>query len=266
MKKIILFSLVLFSLFTARSQVQLGFGYGLSLPAANMQLSSNPVHSLVVDGMYFLPFSGNRFGIGAEYRLGNYAALTQEQTYIFGNGSTTRTDVRFASNVSVVSLAARYNVVQKSSFISYLGLRGGIHKFYSTIYVTDPKDATDCIPLENHNVFKDNTFSGSFAAGVQFDAQRLFKKMGRDKLWIDINAGYTLGGNIRYLNVRDMKDHHHASPAGDVGKEDEFNVQFVNVTTQNIHEHRVARVHSNPLRMAEFRIGIQQRIFIKKPR
>ena len=35
-----------------------------------------------------------------------------------------------------------------------------------------------------------------------------------------------------------------------------LNVQFINDSTQSIHEHTVAQVYTSPLRMLEFRAGI----------
>jgi len=35
-----------------------------------------------------------------------------------------------------------------------------------------------------------------------------------------------------------------------------LNVQFINASTQSIHEHKVAQVYTSPLKMLEFRAGI----------
>jgi hypothetical protein len=259
MKKNVLLALLVILSATAGAQVQVGINYGYSLPAGDMKQHLNRVHNFAAEAMYFIPATRNKLGVGIEWRYGNYASLTREQTYVFTDGSSTRTDVRFNSNISNINLSTRYNIAEKNGFIPYLSLKGGYQLFYTSVYVEDPADPGDCIPLEEKNVFKDHTFSASLGAGLQVDLQRLFKKMPEDYCWLNFSTNYTLGGNLRYLNVRNMQDHNHVSGTNDA-KPDDFTIRFVNVTTQNIHEHKVAQVHQSPIQLLEFRVGFAVRL------
>ena len=69
---------------------------------------------------------------------------------------------------------------------------------------------------------------------------------------IDISANTIHGGTISYINTKHLMD------AQDIRTPEEkpLNVQFINASTQSIHEHTVAQVYTSPLRMLEFRAGI----------
>ncbi|MBI1783171.1 MAG: hypothetical protein HYR66_17670 [Sphingobacteriales bacterium] len=76
----------------------------------------------------------------------------------------------------------------------------------------------------------------------------------RSNNWaIDFSLNYLTGGTLDYLNVRHLQDN-----ATGTGKE--FMVKFVNVTTNEIHEHKVAEVYTSKLNQLDLRIGFLYRL------
>jgi hypothetical protein len=73
---------------------------------------------------------------------------------------------------------------------------------------------------------------------------------------IDISANTIRGGEISYINTKHLMDPQNMTDPD--GKP--LNVEFINVSTQSIHEHTVAQVYDSPLRMLEFKAGITFRL------
>lgn len=60
------------------------------------------------------------------------------------------------------------------------------------------------------------------------------------------------GGKLDYINTKHLQEEHDMSQMG--GKP--LMVKFINVGTQDIHEHMVAQVYTSALRLIEIRGGI----------
>lgn len=246
MKRLLLLSSLLLFSIAVFAQFDITGGYSMALPQGKMNDYINLTHSGFVRGIYRLP--GNKsLWIGADLSLGSYAQKTERQTYQFTNGATTETNVRFSSNVFNGHAVVGYDLIKQGSIIPYITAKAGLSNFYTSIYIEDPHDADGCKPLDNKNVYGDVTFSGGAGAGVRLDGKGIFKSHSNN--WaIDLSVNYLKGGTLDYLNVRHLQDNSTSS-----GKE--FSVKFVNVTTNEIHEHKVAEVYTSKLSQVDIRIG-----------
>ena len=99
MKKIYLLLFTAALSLAANAQMKLGSSYSLSVPQGDMGDNIRPVHSLNIS--FLTPVKGlcNRFAVGAEIGIGNYAYETKEQDLRFSDGSGIRTDEIYSSNV-----------------------------------------------------------------------------------------------------------------------------------------------------------------------
>jgi hypothetical protein len=219
-----------------------------------------PVHSLNISFLTSIKGLCNRFMVGAEIGLGNYAYVTKEQDLRFSDGSGIRTDVIYSSNVFNAALVMRANLLSKGKAIPYINAKGGLSNFFSNILVEDPEDPSSCEALERKNIIKDNTFFAAYGGGIQLDMSLLAKKEKPGKYMIDIGINKIKGGRLNYINTRDIESGAHNDPNNPTpvttAKGEPLNIQFINITTRTIHEHQVAELYRSPLRMIDIRIGM----------
>lgn len=238
------------------AQYSLSGHYSVGVPNGEMAKNIGLLHSFKFNVMRSLPGPLSRAQLGVEMGIGTYASITKEQTFVFDNGSTTRTNVIYSSNVFQANLVSQVDILQKGHIIPYVKGHAGLAKFYSNVTVEDPKDADGCQPMEKKSLIKDNTLSLGYGAGVRVALQKFCSKMSGHE-WIDFSVTRVSGGEVSYINTKRLKDHYHSDPGSPVDpKAGQPVVQrFINATTNSIHEHQVAELFTSPLRMLEFKLG-----------
>jgi hypothetical protein len=253
MKFISTLLLCLFLLSANSQQWKITSSYSLGVPQQEMSKNIQPAHSLQAGVLYQLPGRLKQLSVGVELGIGSYASKRIEQTFQFDNNTAAIVPVNYSSNVFNANLRARVNLLNdKNLIVPYINAKGGLYNFFSNIYVEDPQDADGCHALEQKNIINDKTMYWSAGGGLQIDPAIFSKHKRRSRLLIDISANTIHGGTIDYINTKDLLDAQ--SVTDPEGKP--LNVQFVNASTQAIHEHTVAQVYTSPLRMLEFRVGI----------
>jgi len=113
MKKYYLLFFATLTCFIVNAQFKFASSYSLSIPQGEMGDNIRPVHSLNVSILSSIKGLCNRFMVGAEMGLGNYAYVTKEQDLRFSDGSGIRTDVIYSSNVFNAALVMRANLLSK---------------------------------------------------------------------------------------------------------------------------------------------------------
>ena len=96
-----------------------------------------------------------------------------------------------------------------------------------------------------------------WGAGVGFQIDpSIFSKHKKDlPVKFDVSINTIRGGKLDYINTKNLKDEQDL-PSG--GKP--LLVKFINVSTQDIHEHTVAEVYTSALRIVEIKAGLIMRI------
>ena len=244
--------------FSANSQqFKLTSGYSLGLPRQDLNNNIQPVHSMQTGVLVQLPGELKRLSVGLEIGIGIYASETIDQTFQFDNNTSTVLPVDYSSNAFNANLHARFNLLSdKKLIIPYINAKGGLYNFYSSIYIGDPEDGGGCHALEQENIMNDKTMYWSAGGGLQINTGIFSKKKHNSRVMIDISANTIRGGEISYINTKDLLD----APATTDPDGKPLNVQFINASTQSIHEHKVEQVYTSPLRMLEFRAGIVFRL------
>ncbi|HEV8283307.1 MAG TPA: hypothetical protein VGQ09_03300 [Chitinophagaceae bacterium] len=256
MKKNLLFISIVCITICANAQFQAGFNYSMAIPLKEMGKNINLTHSAVVDFRYQFKKTAKNFWLGTQLGAGVYAIKTQRQLYQFSNGSTTEADVRFTSNIINAHLIAGTDLVQSKPITPYVVAKGGLSGFYTGVYIPDPDDQGSCKPLENKNIYKDETWSAGVGAGVKIAGSKIFKKVHSDDWWIDLSANYLTGGTVNYLNVKHLMEHNDDTNFDPKG----FNVSFVNVSTNEVHQHQVAEVYTSRINQLDIKLGILVRL------
>ncbi len=240
----------LFVLTASSQQWKMAGGYNLGIPLHEMNSNINPVHTLQAGVFYQLP-GVKRLSLGFETGIGIYAMQRIDQTFTFDN-TTSVVPVSYNSNVLNANLQARYSFADDDKLvIPYFNIKGGVYNFFSNIYVEDPHDG-GCAALQRENIIKDATLAWTAGAGVQINTAVFAKRKFRRNVMIDISANTVRGGRIDYINTKNLID---AQTINDPSSKP-LDVQFINASTQNIHEHTVAQVYNSPLRLLEVRVGI----------
>jgi hypothetical protein len=238
-------------LLPAMAQFSMGGGYQLSLPLGAMRSNINPTHSVMFTGLFQPRGASQQLQVGIEGGIGTYAQKNMEQTFTFTNGSQTVTNVNYSSNMWQVAGVLRYDLLRRSSVTPYLSTKLGYNQLYANIRVDDPHDQDGCHPLDRRSLLKDGTFTAAGGLGLKLDMAAFSRSWDRGLGWFDIGVHYTVGGNVSYINTRKLST---ATTTTTDGAKP-LNMQFINVNTQNIHQHQVAEVFTSPLRMLQVHVS-----------
>jgi len=239
--------------FAGFSQHNMSLGYSLGAPQQQMNENINPLHNLSAAIFFQIPGLGKRLQLGAEGQWGSYASTQKEQTFNFGNGTSTRTMVNYSSNVLQGAATARVLLLTNKKITPFLNAKAGYASFYSSIFIEDPHDPDGCHPLDQKTLLKDGTLMTGYGGGLQIDWSLFRPKCDKNRGWIDLRVQNIRGGSLDYINTRKLIDASAPPPPGEDGKA--VSVKFINATTNEIHEHQVAEVYTTPLRMLEFKLS-----------
>jgi hypothetical protein len=234
-------------------QWKLTSSYSLGIPKQDMGKNIQPVHSFQAGVLYKLPGDLKRLSVGLELGVGMYADETIDQTFRFDSTNSTVLPVDYSSNVFNANIQLRLNLLSdKKIVVPYINAKGGLYNFFSMVYIGDPNDNGGCHALEQENLIHDQTMYWSAGGGIQINPLIFSKHKHSSRVMIDISANTIHGGTISYINTKHLMDAQEISASA----EKPLNVQFINASTQSIHEHTVAQVYTSPLRILEFRAGI----------
>lgn len=217
-----------------------------------MASNIKPLHSLSTGLMYQLPGALKRIQAGIDVGWGSYANTRKEQTFNFGNGTSTVTWVNYSSNVLQASLTSRVMILQDKKIMPYVSAEAGYTSFYSNIFIEDPHDPDGCKALDQRNLIKDGTVTTGYGGGIQLDFSLFSDNTRKGRSYIDLSVNKISGNNINYINTKKLIDANNPPTTTD-GKP--LSVKFINATTQQIHEHQVAEVYNTPLRLLEFKVS-----------
>lgn len=227
---------------------QFGVGYNLFLPKGDMKEGFNSAHGIggdILFGLKKAPF----IKLGGEAQYSVYGSSTRTQEFAFRDGSTTVTDVNLNSQMWSVGGKARFEHPNNNKRIRPYGqLQGGLMSMSSTVFVEDPHDEDGCKPLDKRTPVKDYGWYAGGGAGMMIDLAG--KKGQPGKYFIDISASCLGGSKQQYANMDKVYDANSTEP--DKGKS--VNVQFVNVSTNEVHEHRVAELYEHKLSVIQAQV------------
>ena len=256
MKKFLLGTSAVFIATCMNAQFQSSLSYSMAIPLKEMGHNINLTHSAVGDVRYQFQKGIKNLWVGTQLGLGVYAMEHQQQTYQYSNGATTEANVNFTSNIFNAHMVVGVDLRHSKMVIPYVFVKGGMSDFYTRIYVPDPNDDDGCKPLENKNVYKDATWSGGLGGGFKIAGNEILKKSGSQNWWIDFSTSYLVGGTVNYLNVKHLMDHNDNTNYDPKG----YNISFVNVTTNEIHQHQVAEVHTSRINQLDIKLGLLFRL------
>lgn len=193
--------------------------------------------------------------------FGTYYTKTMQETYVFNDVSSTTTDVTYNSKMRTHLLGAKVHLTNDYAGVRpYIKPQIGWSTMRSKIVIADPNDVDDCQPLDrqtNHS-FRGPVYGGEI--GVEVDMSRIFKNVYQENQhYLYISGTYLRGfSNFEYINQKYMTSHEHGIHGGsesETADGRDLTTSFVNVTTNEIHDHKIAEIYNTPYEMWGLRIG-----------
>lgn len=253
MKKLILLPLTACFLIFGISQAQKlegGIGYNLFLPLQGMKDGFKSANGLGID-LLFHPKKTSFIGFGLDLQGSDYASTTQSEEYFFRDGTSTITDVSFTSTIVSGGLIARLELPRKKVVNPYIDFKVGGMSMFSNIYIADPNDNSGCKPLNSKTLVSDFNWYAGAGGGIKIDVGKRAKK---GKHFIDVSVYYLAGGWFTYANMDRMQAHDLNDLVPVDPKSEPLNVKFINISTQEIHEHRVANMYTDRLSLLKVEV------------
>jgi hypothetical protein len=195
--------------------------------------------------------------------LGNFSRQRLSQTYIFTDNSSTTVDVDYSSAMNRAMLGAKFHIGHEFRAVrGFITPQIGSAVMRSRIVINDPQDTDDCKALESKTTQRYSGFVYGGEAGVEVSMERLFRGVqteNKHRLYASVNFMKSFA-QFEYVNVKYMEDHDHAamepgSGGQTTGDGRDINTTFVNVSTNSLHEHKIAELYRTNLQFWGFSIG-----------
>jgi hypothetical protein len=269
MKKILLITSMLctFNLFAQINRIELGFNSNTAIPNKHIMPNMNTAWGMGFSMGYriskALPLSLTYNG-----NFSWYGMKTLEQTFIFNDSSSTNTNVDYTSGFHRHLIGAKYTVGKENSkLMAYAMPQFGLGITNSRIVVHDPASADDCKVLQNKTTQRFVGAVYGFEAGVQYGigtsgSYRAFNKhVEKDFNSTYITASVAYLGSVssfKYSNVNYMMDngHNHGSTTTNADQREAISTEFVNLSSNQIHQHKIGELYQTRIQMWQINVGI----------
>lgn len=262
--KYLYFLFVVFPFLAVAQNGQLGAFLQADIPDHTIMPKMSTNFGIGIQGGY-QPF--DHLPVVPEFKasIGTYSHRTLQQTYIFDSTNSTTTDVTYSSAMNRMSFGTKvYLTHQYRAVRPFITPQVGMAFMRSRIVIADPQDEDDCKPLDRKTTQRHSGFTYGGEAGVEIALDRLSGNgatgESRHKLYASVSFMQSFQP-FEYVNVKYMQDHDHSAMAPGENHSSmssdgrEINTTFINVSTQNIHEHKIAELYRTQLRFWSIGIG-----------
>jgi len=237
--------------------------FNVDMPS-NSAMPDMPVNVGVGINITAFPFKNLPLGIDARAGFGRYAKHSEEHTFSFEN-STTKIDVDTDGKFNRLLFGLKLVDYQSNKLVKpYLVGHVGFGFFRSHIQFPNPNDIDDCLPMISELVHKSNGFIYGAETGLEFNLlNRDYRKISKGEgVFATVSFGFLSSNEtFSYINPKKMHDHHTPNPQPStngirVGRTEEISAPFINVSSNEIHYHKVADLHFSQLLLYTFSVGI----------
>ncbi len=231
------------------AQVRIGMGYQNSRPLGSMSMNINNIHQFKLEGL--AKVRNSQLWIGGELGFGGYASRRDPIAFEM-DGYITNTYINISNNVTNLGLIAQYDLMRDFRVaMPYLHAAAGTNIYGTKLTIEDPNDEDGCEPLDSDVLKRDYAVSASLGAGVRINLARTEEHSHNPcagRVMLDLRAFYTLGTAVSYMNTNEMTatnpDHANHNPRTD---SEEVSVPFRSNRTNDVHNHRVGTVFTDPV-------------------
>ncbi len=259
MKVILIAPLVLWSAVTfAQGNMFFSAGYIFAVPTGGMKQTIQYGNGGFMAAHFGT--SDQRVNPGFEFGVVGYGQAKSIQMYQFPDGSSAPMKVVVDNTYLNLMASVRINLLVSGPVRPYAVVKGGYTRFATNLGIFDPDETDSCHPVESAILSHDGTLVYSAGGGVRFDLAWLFKKLERDRYYLDLSSQVLQGGRVKYMSEDppSTTNLHNGS-----GRAQDVTADFVNTETQVIHPHHVGYLYNNFVQMIDFRFTLTARIATK---
>ncbi|MBX2948634.1 MAG: hypothetical protein KF704_05080 [Crocinitomicaceae bacterium] len=233
-------------------------------------LADIPIHSQMPrmstnygGGMFLSVKPHRRVPLFLELRgsIGQYSSKTSTETFIFNDGSTTVTDVTFRSLMNKVQFGTKIYFTSSYQRVKpYVMPLIGYNFMRSRIRIADPMDEDDCKPLVDRISHGTSGLTYGLETGVELDLVGTIKgDESQGRLYVSVSY-LSSARKTDYINIKYMSDHEHGVHEGGHGETSQadgrpLTTDFVNVSSNDLHSHKIAEIYNTYLRFINVNIG-----------
>ena len=256
MKRALLFLTFSFvSIFSNSQKGQIGAFIPIDSPIKSVMPNMGTNIGFGLQGSYS-PFHGSPFYIELKGSWGTYSQKSLDQTYYFSDNSQTITNVHYKSSMRKYLLGTKFMVGHDFRMVrGFITPQIGLTKFRTNIVIEDTSSVDDCKPLDRKTTQKDIGFVYGGELGIEISLDRFNKNHSdENKHKLVISGSYLAGfDHFEYVNVKYMKDEVHGTNV--THADADINSTFINLSTNEIHEHKIAELYHTSLMYWGINIG-----------
>lgn len=250
--------------FLSQAQFAMNYSYVFNAPQNYMRSSLSNAHGFAME--YYGNVKKTNYQIGLAYHMGIYGYHTEPIDFTASDGSIVKTNLNISNAFNFISIYHKYSFnkfATSGRLIPFIDAKTGWSFFRTKLYIADPEDVSNCEPLEQDIMQRDNTWNLYGGAGFDYRLNGIFNPANDDclmKSYFFVSFGFQYGGKVSYMNV-DKDDevtaaHNHTS---DDPNKTEFYTTWVNTQTRIEHEHHTGYLFSSPIRMMQIKAGFSLR-------
>jgi hypothetical protein len=250
MKKILAIALVLTSIACTaqRYGMEFSMSYLNGNPTGGMGRVIDRANGVSMNVGVFRP--DKPFTLGLQMDFGQYGRDKSRQVYTMDDGTTADMDIIVSNSVGTMEAYGRWSLLTKGALRPYLTARAGYAWYNTALNIYDPDDFDHCEPVESDKLYNDGALVAGMGAGVNFDLSKIFTRLDKGMLFLDVSYSLRHGGRVNYMKT------HGPDPGHTHNHNDHVSADFINTETQVVHTHYVGYLYSDFIQMNELRVGL----------
>jgi len=224
----------------------LGASYSMNIATGEMGETLDNVHSFhfeVTAKPDHLPVA-----IGLGFQIGRYSRHKSDIDFEIDENSFIRAPLIVNHRFTMFNIPVRYTILPPGPIVPYAIVRASLGLFSSNAQVRDPdvsSSAEGAINLYEENLHSYATFVVSAGGGCRIDVADMLRSVGHNRIFIDLEAAYLIGGKTSYA-FSERADGHRA---------DSFNPEEAGYELKD-HGYHTTEKFRDQLSMLSLRAGV----------
>lgn len=266
MKKYILPLFISLPLFV-NAQFEVRYSYVFNSPQNFMRSSLDNAHGFSME--YYTSVKHSNYFTGIGFQVGVYGYHSQPIEFLSTDGAMVQTNLNITNTYNYWNIYHKYRFSNfeknGSRIIPFVEAKTGWSFFRTSLFIEDPNDVSNCEPLEQDIMQKDNAWNVYAGAGFDLKLTGLLNPLKHatctcPKVYFSTSVGFHYGGKVSYMNVdregsNTSAQHSHAGHTNSDSDKTEFYTTWVNTQTQVTHQHHTGYLYTSPIRLFELKAG-----------
>lgn len=199
--------------------------------------------------LHQLPVLKGRLFTGFAYSGSVYGTVSKEVNFVNEEGERNATYLSVSNDINHFHWQTRYYTGKFNKVNAFAGISLGSTVFATHMEATRQREY-HCPPADSDGavLFRDRIFSYAFESGL------LLPLNDHGRSFIELQTQYHTGPQVNYLNTAG-ETIRSGQPTGDPSNSKEVRMRFLDLQTNGIHEHVIAREYQSPYRQLSFSLS-----------